>query len=194
MKLSKVWVRYLVRIMGSFNFKSSGKTQEQRLAETLESSKTPIGIQTPLQINYGEGTEILVTYDNLADSVKDNLRNLLQTNWGERVGLYDFGGNLRPLMSEFVSSDDFDGKAIERIKGAVARWMPYVSLENYVSTVDRSNNRNLANININISYSIPALGVTNQLLVISLYAMLTLWFMLNDIRYLQLTVNNGIEA
>ena len=194
MKLFKISICCLVRTMGNFNFKSSGKTQEQRSIEALESSKTPIGIQTPLQINYGEGTEILVTYDNLVDTVKDNLRNLLQTNWGERVGLYDFGGNLRPLMSEFVSGEDFDGKAIERISGAVGRWMPYISLENYVSTVDRSNNRNLANININITYSIPTLGVTSQLLIISLYAMLTLWFMLNDIRYLQLTVNNGIEA
>ncbi len=84
--------------MGSFNFKSSGQTQEQKLIETLTVSKTPIGIKTPLQISDGENTEILVTYDNLADTVNDNLRNLLLTNWGERVGLYDFGANLRPLM------------------------------------------------------------------------------------------------
>jgi len=157
--------------MGNFSFKSSGKTQEQQLIETLQVSATPIGIKTPLRLNYGEGTEILVTYNNLVDSVKDNLRNLLQTNWGERLGLYDFGANLRPLMSEFVSTENFDGKAIDRISGAVTRWMPYVSLENYVSTSDRTDNKNLAHINITVTYSIPVLNLTNQQLEISLYAM-----------------------
>ena len=157
--------------MGTFNFKSSGKTQEQQLVEALESSKTPIGIKTPLRLNEGEGTEILVTYDNLAETVHDNLRNLLLTNWGERVGLYDLGANLRKLMSEFVSSDDFDGKAIDQISNAVSRWMPYVSLENYVSQTDRTDNKNVARTNIKITYSVPTLGVTNKLLEINLYAL-----------------------
>jgi phage baseplate assembly protein W len=157
--------------MAVYSFKSSGKTQEQKLVETLESSKTPIGIRTPLQLNEGDGTEIVATYDNLADTVHDNLRNLLLTNWGERLGLYDFGGNLRPLMAEFVSLDDFDGKAIDRISNAVSRWMPYVSLENYLSNTDRTDNKNTAHVNIKITYSVPTLNIVNKLLEINLYAM-----------------------
>jgi len=157
--------------MGSFNFKSAGKTQEQRLVETLEVAKTPIGIKTPLQLNYGEGTELLVTYDKLSDVVHDNLRNLLLTNWGEHIGIYDFGANLRSLMSDLATSDDFDGKAIESISSAVGRWMSYVSLENYVSSSDRTDNKNTAKINIKITYSVPALEVTGRLLEINLYAM-----------------------
>jgi phage baseplate assembly protein W len=157
--------------MGSFNFKSSGQTQEQKLIETLTVSKTPIGIKTPLQISDGENTEILVTYDNLADTVNDNLRNLLLTNWGERVGLYDFGANLRPLMSDLVSAEDFDGRAVEKIYGAVSRWMPYVSLENYVATTDHSDNKNTAHITIRLTYSIPTLNVTSKMIEIDLYPM-----------------------
>lgn len=157
--------------MGGFSFKSSGKTDERRLVEALEISKTPIGIKTPLQINQGEGSEILITYDNLADTTHDNLRNLLLTNWGERLGLYEFGANLRPLMADLVSDDDFDGQAIERISGAVGKWMSYISLENYVSNIDRTDNKNVAHINIVITYSIPALGVKGRTLEINLYAM-----------------------
>jgi phage baseplate assembly protein W len=157
--------------VSTYSFKSSGKTAEQRIVEKIEATRIPIGIKTPLEINQGEGADILVTYETLEETVQDNLRNLLLTNWGERLGLYDFGANLRPLMSELVSLEDFDSSAIERISSAVSRWMPYVSLDNYTSSTVRENNRNLARINIQITYNVPTLGVTNKLLEINLNAM-----------------------
>jgi phage baseplate assembly protein W len=156
--------------MGTYNFKSVGKTQAQALVEKLESTKTPIGIKTPLQLSLGENTEIVVTYDNLADVTHDNLRNLIQTNWGERLGLYDLGANVRPLLSEYVSSDDFDGKAIDRISNAVNRWMPYVSLENYTSSLESSGG-SATRVHLRITYSIPVLGITGRLLEVTLTVM-----------------------
>jgi phage baseplate assembly protein W len=156
--------------VGTFSFKSVGKTPEQKLVEKIESTKTPIGIKTPLRLNYGDG-EILVTYYSLAETVHDNLKNLILTNWGERLGLYNFGANLKPLMTELVSQDDFDTAAIERIGTAVSKWMPYVSLDNYTSVINRNDNRILAKINIQITYNVPTLNVTNKLLEINLYAM-----------------------
>jgi phage baseplate assembly protein W len=157
--------------MGSYSFKSSGKTAEQRLVETIEFSRTPIGIKTPLEIRNGNGDEIFVTYDNLASTVSDNLKNLLLTNWGERLGFYNFGANLKPLLSELVSQDDFDSAAISRINDAVTKWMPFISLENYVSNSVRANNSELANIIIKISYNVPALELSNKVLEINLRAM-----------------------
>lgn len=157
--------------MGSYSFKSAGKTTEQRLVEQIETSKVPIGIKTPLQINEGEDGEIFVTYDNLARVVNDNLRNLLLTNWGERLGFYNFGANLRPLLAELTSQDDFDTAAIERINAAVTKWMPFVSLENYMSDSLKYDNRALARIVIRITYNVPTLGVTNKMLEINLGAM-----------------------
>ena len=97
--------------MGSFNFKSSGKTAEQKSIESILKSATPIGIKTPLRFASGDGLYGMNYV--LSDQVKDNLRNLIMTNWGERLGFYDFGGNLRSLTTEYVSLDDFDSKAIE---------------------------------------------------------------------------------
>lgn len=142
------------------------------MVERLEAARVPIGIKTPLELNTGDGTEILVTYLTLEETVHDNLKNLLLTNWGERLGLYDFGANLRPLMSELVSLDDFDSAAIERINNAVTKWMPFVTLENYISDNDRTvDTRSLAQISIKITYSVAALGVTSKLLEIILSAM-----------------------
>jgi phage baseplate assembly protein W len=157
--------------MGSYSFKSAGKTVEQRLVEQIESTRIPIGIKTPLEIRDGNGNDIFVTYDNLASVVNDNLRNLLLTNWGERLGFYNFGANLRPLLSDLVSQDDFDTAAIERINSAVSKWMPYVSLENYISDTVRVDNQSLARIVLRITYNVPTLGVTNKMLEINLSAM-----------------------
>lgn len=157
--------------MGTYSFKSVGKTVEQRLVEKLELSKQPIGIKTPLALDHGDGSEIFVTYTKLSDTVKDNLRNLILTNWGERLCMYKFGANIKPLMSELATGDEFDAAAIERINDAVSKWMPYVSLESYVSSSDRIDNKNLARINLLITYSVPALGVTNEQLEVNLSAM-----------------------
>lgn len=155
--------------MGTYNFKSSGKTSTQQSIEALIKSATPVGIKTPLQLGTQEG--IFAMNYNLPDQVHDNLRNLLQTNWGERLGFYDFGANLRSLMSDLVSQDDFDAQAVSRISVAVGRWMPYINLDEFLSQIDRTENKNTAVIKITITYSIPALSVEKRALQVTLYAM-----------------------
>jgi phage baseplate assembly protein W len=153
--------------MGSFNFKSSGKTQEQQQIEKLEVSPTPIGIKTPLRAGESEGL-FGMTF-SLSEQVNDNLRNLLMTNWGERLGFYDLGANLRPLMSEFVSQDDFDSQAIERIRSTVSRWMPYIDLEDFSSEVDRTENKQTGLVRITITYNVPSLNIKLKKLQLALY-------------------------
>lgn len=153
--------------MGAFSFKSSGKTQEQRIIETLVSSPIPIGIKTPLRISDAEG--LLDVHYVLADQVNDNLRNLILTNWGERLGFYDFGANLRELTTEIVSQVDFDTTCMDRIKNAVGRWMPYIDLEEFESAVNNSNNNRTGIIDITITYNIPSLNVRQKKLVVTLY-------------------------
>jgi phage baseplate assembly protein W len=153
--------------VGSFNFKAAGKTKEQKTAEALEKTAIAIGFKTPLKFSDTDG--LFAMHYTLAEQMHDNLRNLLLTNWGERLGRYNYGGNLRALTSEFVSQDDFDSKAVERISSAVSKWMPFISLENFLSEIDRFENKNTAIVKITITYSIPALSVSNKGLQIVLY-------------------------
>jgi phage baseplate assembly protein W len=155
--------------MSSYSFKSSGQTQDQISDEdaAVIASKTPYGIKTPLQL--GDGDRLYAMNFELEDQFADNLRNLLLTNWGERLGLYKFGANLRPLTTEFVSLDNFDSQAIGRIRSAVEQWMPFIDLETFTSAVDRTNNKNTGILTINITYNIPALDVTGKGLQIVLY-------------------------
>lgn len=155
--------------MATYSFKSSGKTRDDVAEEALTTSPVPYGIKTPMQLGYSEG--LLSMNYSLADQFSDNLRNLLLTNWGERVGLYDFGANLKPLTTEFVSQDDFDSAAIERIRSAVTKWMPFIDLESFSSVVDRNENKSTGIIKVNITYNIPALEVNSRGLQIVLYVM-----------------------
>lgn len=156
--------------MPTYSFKSVGQTGSERRDSELAITATPIGIKTPVRPGGKDG--LFALNYNLADQQQDNLRNLLLTNWGERLGIYDFGGNLRPLLADFVSLDDFDSKAFTRIKSAVDRWMPFVQLDSYSSEVDRKENANgLAAIRITITYDIPALKVTGRVLQLILYVM-----------------------
>lgn len=154
--------------MGSFSFKSSGKTQEQQLIEAITKSTIPIGLKTPMR--FGTTGGVFAMHLSLADQVHDNLRNLLVTNWGERLGLYDFGANLFPLATEFVSPDDFDATAVGRINTAVKRWMPYVNLEDFLSEVDRTENKNTAVIRITVTYTVPAIQTARRALQVTIYA------------------------
>lgn len=154
--------------MGTISFKSVGTTQQTTNANALVASPIPFGIKTPLQLSTTDG--LLVMSYNLAEQVNDNLKNLLLTNWGERLGLYNFGANLRPLATEFSNIDNFNNAAVQRIHDAVSRWMPYIELENFLGEIDHTNNKNTAIINITITYNIPKLGVVNKKLQVTIYA------------------------
>lgn len=158
--------------MGLINFKSVGTTKQNQIANELVKTPTPIGIRTPLRLSENNG--LFVMNYSLADQIHDNLRNLILTNWGERLGLYDFGANLKPLLSEFTNQEGFDAEAVSRINTAVTKFMPYISLENFLSTVDRKANASssgTAVINIIITYNIPTLKIQQRALELTLYVM-----------------------
>lgn len=153
--------------MAQYTFKSSGKSLQDAASRQPTRSAVPFGIKTPLSL--GDENGILAMNYSLADQLSDNLRNLLLTNWGERLGLYNFGANLRPLTTEYVNQEDFDQNAIDRIRDAVTRWMPYIELLEFISDVDRVENRNTGIIKITVTYSIPFIKVENKAIQVVLY-------------------------
>ncbi len=155
--------------MGQFSFKSSGVTAQTAPENQLVVTPPAIGILTPLSLGT---TDLLTMSTSLAVQMSDNLRNLIQTNWGERLGLYDYGANLKPLLADLVSLDDFDSQAIGRIKTAVNRWMPYIDLQDFLSSLDKTGKltSGIAQISLTITYGIPALAVKNKQLQVTLYA------------------------
>ncbi len=155
--------------MGAFSFKSVGTTKVDMLAAEQPVTAPPIGIVTPLALGQDD---LLKTNTDLATQLADNLRNLLMTNWGERLGFYDYGANLRPLMVDLVSLNDFDSQAIDRIKSAVQKWMSYVDLVDFISEVARTHGiaGSISAVDMTITYNIPSLNLKGRKLRVTLFA------------------------
>lgn len=110
-----------------FQFKSSGNQLKEEIDyENSLSQVNLIGIKTPLEFGTGRSS-LLKMHTSLKDQLADNLRNLIQTNHGERLGRYDFGANLAELTFENVEFD-VKAEAAKRITRAVSIFMPYVQI------------------------------------------------------------------
>lgn len=151
------------------SFKNVGirEFQTQNVLVTPQ-SLTPIGIKTPVALG-DNGDGILAMYTNIQDVVHDNLRNLLLTNHGERLIHFDLGANLRPLVADFSSKEDFDGEAMIRINTAVAKWMPFITLVGFDSRPEFIDNRFTGKIVVLLVYSVPQLGITERALEVLLF-------------------------
>lgn len=135
--------------------------------EQLNRSVKPIGVKTPLELDRSTNS-LFKMHTEIRPQIADNLRNLVLTNWGERLCLYDFGANLKPLVAEYTSKTSFDQEAALRINTAVSKWMPFVELLEFESNPDYENNQFTGIIRVSITYAIPALAIGNDLLEVVL--------------------------
>jgi phage baseplate assembly protein W len=103
----------------------------------------------------------------LLEQMSDNLRNIILTNHGERLAMYDFGANLRPLLTDFSNKDNFDQEAMSRIKTTVGKYMPFVNLLGYESKIERTQNVYTGIVYVIIAYKVSTFP--EQLLEISLF-------------------------
>lgn len=148
--------------MAEISFKSVGELATDRKFQA-KANEIPIGIKTPMQLGK-KSDGIFAMHFDLGKQIDDNLRNLILTNWGDRVAFYDFGANLHELTME-LSSEDFDLEAMKRIKRAVTKWMPYVELQTFNKTVvGRLQDSNVTQIRMSIRYAVSRLNITNKLI------------------------------
>ena len=146
----------------TLSFKNVGVRKDVLQDDVLVKNKSvmPIGIKTPLQLSI-RGPELLEMNFGMADQVRDNLKNLMLTNHGDRVVQYNFGANIRPLLSEWYNKENFDNEAMININTAVSKYMPYVSLTDFESKTIKIEN-GITQLRIKITYSVPLLNLQKQ--------------------------------
>jgi phage baseplate assembly protein W len=154
--------------VATINFKNVGEVEASVSTFVEDVIPTPIGFQTPLRLG---NTTLFVMYTDIRRVLNDNFKNLLMTNHGERVALYDFGANLTDLVfgGGNLSEDQFDAEAVIRIKTATSKYMPFISLRTFESRIDHSDNKVIGKTNLQIVYDIPRLGITDQVQSITFY-------------------------
>ena len=161
-----------------FNFKSSGiKISDPKFRETKASAESkirPIGIKTPLEIG-DDRAEIFKMHIDPLEQIADNLRNLVQTNSGERLGRYSIGCDLMSLLFDRNSQNEaeYENIAIQNIKKQVQRYMPVVAIDEVrfssVDKVDYTDKTSLSKVIINIQFSVPRLKRLKNRIEVVLY-------------------------
>jgi phage baseplate assembly protein W len=157
--------------MPKFKFKSSGVNVDNVELKTIVESR-PIGVATPLSLGSGRSGLFEMNFDPV-EQISDNLRNLILTNAGERLGNYYYGANLKPITTEYSSMEDFENAAMTRILNAVNQFLPIVDLDSFsVSRVqedDGNADRGLLRIDMTVKYNIPQLRIGGKVLNVSMY-------------------------
>ena len=96
-----------------------------------------IGLDLPLHKEHGP-SGYFATTKTTVEAVKNNIRNLLLTNRGERVFQPLIGLNLRQFLFEQITPDTVF--AIQNdIRDTINLWLPFVLIENIQVDEDKAN-------------------------------------------------------
>ena len=156
-------------VQQSYSFKSVGSTQQE--IDEIEANPTkgfPIGIKTPIQFSSDESS-LFKMHKKLIDQVSDNLRNLVLTNHGERLGIYNFGANIRSLAFE-LGTEDVDREAMRRISAAVGIFMPYIQLRDFIPNISPvvAGGTTATKIELALTFAIPDLSPDSKKIVVTM--------------------------
>ena len=158
-------------IRKKYDFSSVGELKSdvdsRRLRSISDTRVNPIGIKVPVSLS--ESNEGLLTmHTDIEKNIADNFRNMIMTNHGERMGLYDFGGNLKELAFE-LGSDDFDSEAARRIRRTTQKYMPFIQLITFEPLVDRNDNKEVAKVGVRITYKVNTLSQKDRVIEAIIY-------------------------
>lgn len=161
--------------MASFNFKSSGnRVSDREVNPKITKKERDIGFKTPLTNT--QGRQIFDMHTDPSAQLKDNLKNLILTNAGERLGLYDFGADLNALLFDLSSNKNVEAEFVDRINVAVQKYMPGIEIDEVTEVELDKNEKEIANragmakIRLRIQFSIPSARISNQAIEVTLQA------------------------
>ena len=105
-----------------------------------------VGLSFPLRSD--NNNDFALTKNSLQQA-RHNLRNLLLTQVGERVGQLEIGSNLRALIFE-PDDKNLPIKIEEEVRRATSRWLPYINIQN-VQTLSDDGNKNKVFVQVSFS-------------------------------------------
>ena len=111
----------------------------------IQDNDTKVKIGVDLPIRRGDGLDgFFATTSTTIEAVKNNIRNLLQTNEGERFFQPNLGLNLKTLLFEHIKEENLIGIQ-DAILDKIEFWLPFVEIRN----IEVLNNEDDNNIGLN---------------------------------------------
>lgn len=159
----------------TINFKHVGtKISARKFEDANQKPTIPIGIKTPLRAGTGNSS-LFDMHFQPSDQIVDNLKNLVKTNFGERLGRFNYGANLKSLAFDYANVENFENNALTNIREATNKVMPIVEIENievlsYKKSEASEIPSGIAQINVSITYNVPKIKVIGSKLIVVIYA------------------------
>ncbi|GEM_PF-878463 len=154
--------------VSKFSFKSVGNVVTARKFDntsTIASLERSIGIITPIRQS-GKG-EIFDMHTDVREQLKDNLKNLIMTNQGERLCRHAFGANLKSVLYDYTKEKEYINLVSGLIRQATEQSMPALDItevEVLVLNNLEKNNANLAGLaklKLRVIFSVPSIRIEN---------------------------------
>ena len=123
------------------------------------------GITPKLPLNIGEEGDFGLI-KNYRDLIKQNLKNLLLTNKGEKTMDSEFGVGIKTFLFEPNAPYTY-GLMEQEISEQVSKYMPFLELLDIVITQSQNSD---SGVSVQIFYSIIPLDIEDNLLLAEIYA------------------------
>ena len=121
----------------------------------IQDNDSSIKICIDLPIRRGDETDgWFATTSTTIEAVKNNIRNLLQTNEGERLFQPTLGLNLRRLLFEHITNENLIGVQ-DSILDKIEFWLPFVEIRDIqVLSKDNTTDIGVNEIRVKILFNI----------------------------------------
>jgi len=101
------------------------------------------------------------------EQARSNIKNLLLTNKGERLGNPTFGTNLLSLVFS-QENTDLESRVEEEIRGAMGEFLPFINIVS-IETNFSDTNKDVANVNLRFTLNVDVTSEENLSLDFSNY-------------------------
>lgn len=143
-----------------FNYIANGSNVGQDRSIPEKDVRNPISIKSPLAISERFGAFDMS--ESIIDAVKDQLKNIILTNKGERVGNYNFGADVQRIIFE-SNIINIEEEVARSIQSNVSTYCPGVTLLNLsIFTTEQIEQIRPNEILLRITFAIEAIDVRNS--------------------------------
>ena len=135
-------------------------TNNPSVREIASDNDSYFGLKFPL--TYKDGRDgFFPRAKNVIEQASSNIKNLLLTRKGERVGQPNFGSDLFNVIFEQITEDTFD-TVKQTITDAIETWLPYVTIED-IKVFTENENPNTIIVNLEFSVNVNDEQVPEQI-------------------------------
>ena len=124
--------------------------QKKFIIDTQDKS---VGVSLPF--TKGNNGFFAVTYTT-KEQIKSDLKNLILTNRGERLGIPDFGCDLRKVIFEQDGEDTY-AYIQNEIQNSISIWLPFITI-NGINIVSNNESKDNNRIDVHLNYTLSFAG------------------------------------